>query len=326
MAYIGRGLDKISNVEVLDNLTFDGSSTSFTLQKGGSNFTPSSANNILVSIDGVVQAGNFTCSGSTIDFGVAVSASSTCNFIIHYGVGVATTPSDGSVTTVKLADSSVTSAKLSSGAISLSGGGFKVEDGYAYGFGDNSYRIEGKDDGANARIGFVTSGSEIARFTANGLTFNGDTAAANALDDYEEGTWTPTISTTGTDFSSITYNDQLGSYTKVGRTVTAHFQISITAITVGSPSGNLTVKGLPFTALNNSLTKAGMIAYVNNLQYALPGFSAGDDSVNVSGNVGDNTTQFNLSRSRDNDGADGIPYQALTSTSFAIVGTAVYDT
>ena len=102
MAYIGRGLDKISNVEVLDNITFDGSSTSFTLQKGGVNFTPSSANNILVSIDGVVQAGNFTCSGSTIDFGVAVSASSTCDFIIHLGVGVATIPSDGSVTSVKL--------------------------------------------------------------------------------------------------------------------------------------------------------------------------------------------------------------------------------
>ena len=62
MAYIGRDTDKISNVEVLDNITFDGSS-SYTLQKGGSNFTPSSANTLLLSIDGVVQAGNFTVSG-----------------------------------------------------------------------------------------------------------------------------------------------------------------------------------------------------------------------------------------------------------------------
>jgi hypothetical protein len=79
MAYIGRDTDKISNVEVLDNITFDGSS-SYTLQKNSVNFTPSSANTLLVSIDGVVQAGNFTVSGSTIDFGTAVAGTSTCDF------------------------------------------------------------------------------------------------------------------------------------------------------------------------------------------------------------------------------------------------------
>jgi len=102
MAYIGRDTDKISNVEVLDNITFDGSS-SYTLQKGGSNFTPSSANTLLLSIDGVVQAGNFTVSGSTIDFGTAVAGTSTCDFILHYGIGLITTPADGSVTSAKLA-------------------------------------------------------------------------------------------------------------------------------------------------------------------------------------------------------------------------------
>jgi hypothetical protein len=111
MSYIGRDTDKISNVEVLDNITFDGSS-SYTLQKGGSNFTPSSANTLLLSIDGVVQAGNFTVSGSTIDFGTAVAGTSTCDFVLHYGVGLITTVSDGTVTTAKLADSSVSLAKL----------------------------------------------------------------------------------------------------------------------------------------------------------------------------------------------------------------------
>jgi len=111
MAYIGRDTDKISNVEVLDNITFDGSS-SYTLQKNSVNFTPSSANTLLLSIDGVVQAGNFTVSGSTIDFGTAVAGTSTCDFILHYGVGLITTPSDGTVTTAKLADSSVSLAKL----------------------------------------------------------------------------------------------------------------------------------------------------------------------------------------------------------------------
>ena len=114
MAYIGRSTDKLSNIEVLDAITFDGSS-SYTLQKNSVNFTPSSANNVLVSIDGVVQANNFTVSGSTIDFGVAVPSTSTCDWIYHIGVGLITTPADGTVTTAKLADASITSAKLASG-------------------------------------------------------------------------------------------------------------------------------------------------------------------------------------------------------------------
>ena len=112
MPYVGRNTDKLSNIEVLDAITFDGSS-SYTLQKNSVNFTPSSANNVLVSIDGVVQANNFTVSGSTIDFGVAVPGTSTCDWIYHIGVGLITTPADGTVTTAKLADASVTAAKLS---------------------------------------------------------------------------------------------------------------------------------------------------------------------------------------------------------------------
>ena len=107
MSYIGRGLDKISNIEKLDTITFDGSS-SYTLQKNSVNFTPNSANSLQVSIDGVVQAGNFTVSGSTIDFGVAIPATSTNDLIFHYGTGVAFTPADG---TVGLAQLSATGTK-----------------------------------------------------------------------------------------------------------------------------------------------------------------------------------------------------------------------
>ena len=114
MAYLGRGLDKISNIEVLDNITFDGSS-SYSITKGSVAFVPNSAQSLLISIDGVVQAANFTVSSSTINFGVAIPSTSTCNFFLHYGTGVMTVPSDGSVTTAKLGDSSVTTAKLDSG-------------------------------------------------------------------------------------------------------------------------------------------------------------------------------------------------------------------
>ena len=101
MSYLGRGVDRISNVETLDNITFDGSS-SYSITKGSSAFVPNSSQSCLLSIDGVVQSGNFTVSGSTIDFGVAISSSSTCNFFLHFGTGLVTTPSDGSVTRDKL--------------------------------------------------------------------------------------------------------------------------------------------------------------------------------------------------------------------------------
>src|SRR5210317_875872 len=112
MAYIGRSTDKISNIEVLDNITFDGSS-SYSITKGSVAFTPNSAQSLLISIDGVVQATNFTVSSSTIDFGVAIPSTSTCDFFLHYGTGLITTPADGTVTTAKIGSGAVTSAKLS---------------------------------------------------------------------------------------------------------------------------------------------------------------------------------------------------------------------
>ena len=116
MAYLGRGLDKISNIEVLDNITFDGSS-SYSITKGSVAFTPNSAQSCLISIDGIVNATNFSVNGSTIDFGVAVPSTSVCNFFLHYGTGVMTVPSDGSVTESKIGSGAVTSSKLSSGKI-----------------------------------------------------------------------------------------------------------------------------------------------------------------------------------------------------------------
>ena len=114
MAYLGRGLDKISNIEVLDNITFDGSS-SYSITKGSVAFTPNSAQSLLISIDGVVQATNFSVNSSNIDFGVAIPSTSVCNFFLHYGTGVMTVPSDGSVTTAKLGSNAVSSAKMFSG-------------------------------------------------------------------------------------------------------------------------------------------------------------------------------------------------------------------
>jgi hypothetical protein len=101
-----------ADIQTLDNITFDGSS-SYSLTRDSAAFTPSGASNILLSIDGVVQSGNFTITGSTIDFGVNVPATSECDFILHLGVGVINTPADGSVTEPKIANGAVSLDKLS---------------------------------------------------------------------------------------------------------------------------------------------------------------------------------------------------------------------
>lgn len=80
------------------------------------------------------------------------------------------------------------------------------------------------------------------RVDSDGLKFGSDTAAANALDDYEEGTWTPAISTGG-----VTYTIQVGKYTKIGNFVSASFHIDINTNSNGS-STTFYITGLPFTA------------------------------------------------------------------------------
>ncbi len=114
--YIGRGLDAISNVEKLDNITFDGSAT-YALEKSSVAYTPSGANNILISIDGVVQQGNFSVSTTNIVFDWSPTSSNTCDWIMHIGVGVLNVPADGSVSAVKMAANSVDSDSYVDGSI-----------------------------------------------------------------------------------------------------------------------------------------------------------------------------------------------------------------
>ena len=90
--------------------------------------------------------------------------------------------------------------------------------------------------------GAAISFTEKARIDSDGLKFNSDSAAANALDDYEEGTHATTFaaSTSGT----VTHGYNTMAYTKVGRlvTCTGYFTIS----SVSSPVGYLAFS-LPFT-------------------------------------------------------------------------------
>ena len=92
-------------------------------------------------------------------------------------------------------------------------------------------------------IVFKTANSERMRLSSDGLHLGG-TGSANALDDYEEGTWTPIFKGDGGN-PTCTYDIQSGQYIKIGRQVTAWFQLGTDASSGGS--GSLRVGGIPFT-------------------------------------------------------------------------------
>jgi len=88
-----------------------------------------------------------------------------------------------------------------------------------------------------------------------GLSFPATQSAstdANTLDDYEEGTWTPSLGGTAT------YTSRTGSYTKIGRLVTLDWFINVNAIGTGS---TYAISGIPFNSAGGSLGMGGAITY-----------------------------------------------------------------
>jgi len=84
--------------------------------------------------------------------------------------------------------------------------------------------------------------------SGSGITFPATQSAssnANTLDDYEEGTWTPTLSGTG-GATGQSYGVQTGTYTKIGTVVTVSFDVRLS--TLGTISGQAVIGGLPFSA------------------------------------------------------------------------------
>jgi hypothetical protein len=95
---------------------------------------------------------------------------------------------------------------------------------------------------------FNTNGGVLQ--VSNGISFPATQSAlsdANTLDDYEEGTWTPTINFGGFSGSSagVTYASQAGRYTKIGRTVCLSGEIVLSS--KGSASGMARITGWIFT-------------------------------------------------------------------------------
>ena len=98
--------------------------------------------------------------------------------------------------------------------------------------------------GLAIHAGDGSSISERAAITPNGITFNGDTAAANALDDYDTGTWNPALRAATTNPTYTEDSIFAGTYVKIGAAVTVWFDLNMDITNAGS--GQALVAGLPF--------------------------------------------------------------------------------
>ena len=102
----------------------------------------------------------------------------------------------------------------------------------------------------------VSGGGKLQ--VSDGITFPATQSAssnANTLDDYEEGTWTPTlIGSTST--SGQSYTHQRGRYTKIGNLVTATFDVQLSDR--GTLSGTAQIDGLPFSSTTSPFNYKGL--------------------------------------------------------------------
>jgi hypothetical protein len=112
----------------------------------------------------------------------------------------------------------------------------------------------------STRIGdqTIVNGNLVIGTSGKGIDFSATpgTGTSELLDDYEEGTWTPVLSSDGTEPTSVV-GTFLGTYTKVGRLVTVYGVASFTTYSDGTGIGRLS--GLPFTC-NTTVAGRGALA------------------------------------------------------------------
>ena len=159
----------------------------------------------------------------------------------NVGIGK-TSPNIGSHTRVLTVSNTGTSART----------GVEIEGNTANAHGvlefyNNGTLVSGLNSRGSDRLQFVTGsgGTVRGQFTSNGLNFGSDNTAATAINDYEEGSWTPNIRNDGT---TATWNNQTGTYVKIGKQVTCWWNADGgSSPRSGGTSSALIMTGLPFS-------------------------------------------------------------------------------
>ena len=328
MPFIGKQ-PEVGAYSKLDAITASATAT-YNLTLGGGAYYPSSANHLLVSLNGVMQApqDSFTVSGSTIVFDSALTSSDSIDFIMALGdvldIG---TPSDGTVTSSKLAGALTTPADL------------VVPDGSQLGVGNSNparllhlqlpsgvngemIRMSRAAGSYHMHLGvsadsdmiFTNNGStEILRImNQGGISFD---TGSNILDDYEEGTWTPTLLGASSN-PTVGYVLQTGHYTKTGNTVNLYCRLQTNSRSGGS--GTALIGGLPFA--HNSARAGGGVGYISGVN-----FSSGYSQFGLSGDAVSSTIRY--VQSGDNVGSNIINVtEVAASSNHDLVFTYTYQT
>jgi len=135
----------------------------------------------------------------------------------------------------------------------------------------------------------------------SGGIYLGGVGSANKLEDYEEGTFTPTVKF-GSGSSGITYSVREGKYTKIGDTVQYYIQCSLSS--KGSSTGSLSITGFPFTNTDTASPPSvltGSFTSTNDIQLYLSSGSpllsfenrnTGTQTPLTNSNVNNNSTMF----------------------------------
>jgi len=162
---------------------------------------------------------------------------------------------DGNILSFNRSGTTVGSIGVSSNYVTLIGkdgdAGIGIQNNN---FGDIVYPANGP--AGSALDNSVDLGYSSGRFKdlyLSGGVFLGGTGSANKLSDYEEGTFTPTLSIGGVTLASTSGT---GRYTKIGRKV--YIEGAVTRNTADGGNGDILVHGLPYTVLNaNSIGVMG---------------------------------------------------------------------
>ena len=95
----------------------------------------------------------------------------------------------------------------------------------------------------------------------SGNLYIGGTGSANALDDYEEGTFTPQWG----GWSNVVYHTQTGRYTKIGNQVIVHLYIKTDSGSTNTSGNQVYLANFPFTSVNVDIRGAGSVGYTTGM-------------------------------------------------------------
>ena len=202
------------------------------------------------------------------------------------------------------------------GAIGTRAGYLKIgsaDTGLLFNSGGDTIYPENPSTGAlrDAAIDLGTGVSRFKDFYLSGGVYFGGSGSANHLDDYEEGTFNPTISS---GISGVAFSAQSGAYTKVGNLVSFAFRINLSAGT--GNSNRVEIGGLPFTS---STTVSGSNG-VATLAYSSAVF---DTTEATTFYIAGNATRIEF---YNRDGASFIGTQINTPASFNVNLVGFYYT